>query len=419
MGIKHFDITYIRKYVNGELSSSEMYEIERAAHEDEMLMDLIQGLEIEKESRGTFPKQDLQEALLKRTTKDSRRTISLLQKFSIAASILIISGIVWFFAQQYLPSKMDNQHANVANDSIQKEHPHTTTDLNIDTSTSKEKDHAVDSRLATLPPNKANGVSKNNKLRKRDSEAIQQSIPRLDSIASQQVASTEKIMPPIFADSVDGTKVAFIPQKPTEKSSSSSPQIRIRGVSTVTNKSTNTAVVFGKVIDDETNEALQNVQLRDRKTGKTFHTDSSGNFVAYSDSSKVNLDISYIGYETQNLIASTSEQKIRLRQDNATLEEVVVAGYKRSKLPKASEPAEGWKAFNHYVEIQTKAITLGKGTVTLLFDLDENNHPYNIRVKKTTNTMLNNKAIEILHNGPTWKRGSKSSDIVLKIVFDN
>lgn len=48
---KNFDIAYLRKYVNGELSDSEMYAIEKASHEDELLMDVLMGLEEEKKTK--------------------------------------------------------------------------------------------------------------------------------------------------------------------------------------------------------------------------------------------------------------------------------------------------------------------------------------------------------------------------------
>ena len=85
----HFDIAYLRKYVNGELSPSEMYAIERASHQDELLMDLILGLEAEKELGSELDQKDLDSAIYERTHPQKVINFNKYRWLSIAATLLL------------------------------------------------------------------------------------------------------------------------------------------------------------------------------------------------------------------------------------------------------------------------------------------------------------------------------------------
>lgn len=43
MNKKYKDISYLRRYIDGELSAKEMYDLERMAHQNEMLVDILLG----------------------------------------------------------------------------------------------------------------------------------------------------------------------------------------------------------------------------------------------------------------------------------------------------------------------------------------------------------------------------------------
>jgi len=95
---KNFDIAYLRKYVNGELSDSEMYAIEKASHEDELLMDVLMGLEEEKKLNNPLEVADLHSAIFERTHPAKVRPIGFYRNLSIAASVLLALGIgtIWY-----------------------------------------------------------------------------------------------------------------------------------------------------------------------------------------------------------------------------------------------------------------------------------------------------------------------------------
>lgn len=91
--------------------------------------------------------------------------------------------------------------------------------------------------------------------------------------------------------------------------------------------------VGGKVID-ETGEpvAFANVIFKNSTEGTT--TDDNGNFYMESDSTHDKLEISFIGYETQDILLEsrvTYNMRITMLEGNQQLKEVVIYAGKQSK----------------------------------------------------------------------------------------
>ena len=83
------DISYLRRYVDGELSPREMFDLEHAAHQDEMLMDIIMGLEFEKSHDLPNNIAELQQRINQRVhTVQPHKSFSW-AKWAIAASFFI------------------------------------------------------------------------------------------------------------------------------------------------------------------------------------------------------------------------------------------------------------------------------------------------------------------------------------------
>ncbi len=88
-----------------------------------------------------------------------------------------------------------------------------------------------------------------------------------------------------------------------------------------------TVKVKGKVIDYEGN-ALPGATIIEKGTMNGVTTDTDGNFVIALISGKAILQISYIGFETQEVeVGERSEINITLRELDESIQEVVVTGY--------------------------------------------------------------------------------------------
>lgn len=85
--------------------------------------------------------------------------------------------------------------------------------------------------------------------------------------------------------------------------------------------------IRGKVLDEQ-GEPLIGATVLVKSTGKGCVTDLNGGFVIDSPKENVELEVSYIGYQTQVVKASSKKSiVITLREDATALDEVVVIGY--------------------------------------------------------------------------------------------
>ena len=84
--------------------------------------------------------------------------------------------------------------------------------------------------------------------------------------------------------------------------------------------------ITATVVDAATNEPLIGVSIQEKGTSNGIITDLDGRF-SIRVASDATLVFSYIGYQTVELKASAVKGVIKLKEDNAMLQEVVVVGY--------------------------------------------------------------------------------------------
>lgn len=82
----------------------------------------------------------------------------------------------------------------------------------------------------------------------------------------------------------------------------------------------------GQVIDATTGEPVIGVNVLVKGTTNGTITDIDGKYELNAPAGAI-LQISFIGYKTVEIAATTSEQTIKLHEDTETLDEVVVVGY--------------------------------------------------------------------------------------------
>lgn len=84
------------------------------------------------------------------------------------------------------------------------------------------------------------------------------------------------------------------------------------------------------VVTDEKGEPLIGVSVKDKATGKGTISDINGKFSIKTETGNT-LVFSYLGFKTQEVIASKSTLKVTLVPNDALLDEVVVVGYGEQK----------------------------------------------------------------------------------------
>ncbi|WP_156307082.1 energy transducer TonB family protein [Sphingobacterium endophyticum] len=427
--IKNFDIAYLRKYVNGELTSSEMYAIEKASHEDELLMDIILGLEEEKELQSELDISEIHSAIYERTHPAKIRSIKSYRFLSIAASLLLALGIgaIWYLNRD----DQNKVEMTMEAASVDQSEPATDTTLNSINVDSLEGRTEEDQLIAMATP-EAQLPSKDQVLqsdKKISSSSKKKTVE--DILADREevfLREVPKADTSSFHNKYDN-RVAYTPQY---KRSASSDVILLNGnnlaaeqlagraagvnVNRVSSLQDVKKLATGRVLDRQSGRPIVSASVRDIKTNDVVMTDSSGQYVMPLTSDNQKLEVLSLGYEQQEIIASNNKI-VQLKPNFDQLDEVVVVGYAGKASKFKSEPLVGWVAYKKYINDNSYQTLLGKGSVTLVFDINSFGRPIDITVKKSSNPDLNQKAIQIIQNGPDWKKGNDGKKIEVRVDF--
>ncbi len=172
----------------------------------------------------------------------------------------------------------------------------------------------------------------------------------------------------------------------------------------------------GRVLDQQSGRPIVSASVRDVKTNDVVMTDSSGQYIMPLTSDNQKLEILSLGYEKE-LITASNNKIVQLKPSFGDLDEVVVVGYGNKTQKVKSEPLVGWVAYKKYINDNSYQTLLGKGSVTLVFDISTFGRPIDISIKKSSNPDLSQKAIQIIQNGPDWKKGNDGKKIEVKINF--
>ncbi|WP_312696507.1 carboxypeptidase-like regulatory domain-containing protein [Sphingobacterium mizutaii] len=427
---KNFDIAYLRKYVNGELSDSEMYAIEKASHEDELLMDVLMGLEEEKKLNSPLEVADLHTAIFERTHPAKVRPISFYRNLSIAASVLLALGIgsIWYLNRDQ--NKVAETMETVAMDNSAEVPTDTTLNsIHLDSLDGiSDEDNLIALATPTEPVQaetaKPGERKQSNKTKRPTVEEILadnqdvflREVPRADTstfhdkhdnmIASNEVGSFKR---------ADKSNVIVMNGKAPAKAKITG---QVAGVAAdrISSLQDVKKLATGRVLDQQSGRPIVSASVRDVKTNDVVMTDSSGQYIMPLTSDNQKLEILSLGYEKE-LITASNNKIVQLKPSFGALDEVVVVGYGNKTQKVKSEPLVGWVAYKKYINDNSYQTLLGKGSVTLVFDISTFGRPIDISIKKSSNPDLSQKAIQIIQNGPDWKKGNDGKKIEVKINF--
>jgi TonB family protein len=408
MSNSNYNIAYLKKYVNGELSPTEMYALEREAQRDPMLADILTGIEMDQNKTVITT---INNQIAQRIGKDNAAKIKVFdwKRLSIAAAAVIVVGVGLLLYRQQ--DKNSSEAKRTAEVSIMQEKPKTKVTI-ADSSTPSadiaskigDRDHSPQ-------------IADNNRPRLHEQHPLEE-VTVLSREPSLHVKSLEEIKGslnndrPVFGlRPTDSTIV--IGYAPNAKKKDASQTIMIRGASSLSNTLAGRAP--GISIPQQAGTPLQ-LTIRDKETGLPIsgvtiiqpnskfatNTDALGQATIQPSTMDSLVDIMALGYNTVALNMRRSKNTtIKLQPSSASLDEVVVTTMS-SRKSKSAEPIWGWKSFNNYIKKKT-ANSRYEGTVRLSFYIDKDGYPTNISVLQSANDYLDAKAKEILLSGPKWK----------------
>lgn len=408
MSNSNYDIAYLKKYVNGELSPAEMYALEREAQRDPMLADMLMGIEMDQNKTVIAA---INQQISQRTKRDKAVKIKVFdwKRLAIAAAAVIVLGVsIVLFRQQ---GKNTSEAKRTAEVNVDQDKPKTKV-------IGEDSTVAADDIMSKIePPDRLPQLADNNRPQLHEQHA-QEEVTVLSREPSLRVKSLEEMEGRLNSDRpVFGLRptdsAIVIGYAPMAKRKDASQTITIRGASSLNN--TLAGTVAGISAMQQSGTPLQ-LTVRDKETGLPIsgvtiiqpnsklatNTDAQGQATVQPSTMDSLVDIMALGYNTVALNMRRSKNTtIKLQPSSASLDEVVVTTMS-SRKSKSAEPIWGWKSFNNYIKKKT-AKSRYEGTVRLSFYIDKDGFPTNISILQSANDYLDNKAKEILLSGPKWK----------------
>ncbi|WP_419700681.1 carboxypeptidase-like regulatory domain-containing protein [Mucilaginibacter sp. NFX135] len=460
MSNKKADISQIRKYLNGELNATDMHQLERETLDDPFLMDALEGYEaISKNQQGNL--NELTGRLQERTVEKRGRVISW-KIWSIAASVLIVLTIGGLWLKNSSPApekarvadvvqqtKADKTQAVPLKDTVaapnqpathpealvaqsitpaavvketikqpvaqpndkavyQQEISATDSKQASTTSTADYADHAFKQPVPVVLHEVKTQANKTDNTQQLSEAVVMNytSQSKKDSLDNAIALRRSKaVKASILPGKVDGLTV--IPADPKSQAEAS----RITGI--ILSKGDGSPVI--------------GAAIRIKGTNKSTVTDVNGKFaLSAAPASNETLDIASIGFERKQVSAKVGDSlRVELKDATNSLNEVVVVGYDGKKdadgepIAESAHPQNNWSSFKKYLQANATLPDGTTGNVNVSFTVDADGSLSDFKIKKSLNSIADQKAIDLIKNGPSWigNNNHKPETVTVKVKF--
>lgn len=408
------DISLLRKYLDGELDARAMYEIERQAQDDPLLMDVMQGMENGKRDVDETHLNEISWRIKQRAgmQAEGRKGVKLFpwKTWTAAASLVfafLMAGL-WLFRT---PEKIQLHQSTaavqkpVAGTSSKTEAPSVVPELKLPMVSDSES-------FAVNKPASAKSISKRKSLPEVAAEPASLSIAMAaPGKALNDSASADRML----KEAATTYSAQNIPADTLSRVLSG----KVAGLQVM--KRTSATVVSGVVKDKDDHEPVSGavVRLKGNKKAGTL-TDAQGRFSIPLSSKNETLEVTALGFDHQQVqVDSAGYLSIALVPNHSELSEVIVTSMGSRNKRKNASPEIGWKAYAQYVEDEGTISSGKQGKVTLTFKIDKDGRPVSVKIVKGLTDDLDLKAIKIITDGPKWNRDIANPDkeVTLKIKF--
>lgn len=437
----------IERYRKGLMTAKEMNALEKAALDDPFLADAIEGFTLV-----SVPAEDDLSSLNKRIDAkiQEQKVVPINQSrytwLRIAAAFLLIAGMAGLAYYSIFPNNekdvvaIEKNEVKTITTEAAKPGITDTTIKTTETDQKKEPSVTIETNKKTAPapaakeeesskavheasPTVAAAPEKKDDFNNDKKEAADQ----LNNAPERKKYSTEEARQNSLSNTADNvTKVKREAGKSNERVLNETAVSR--GIAAENNK---TNYFRGQVLDAN-NSPLPFVNVTIIKDHIGTYTDVKGNFVLISPDSVLEVKVYSVGYEnrTVQLFDDISSNPIVMQQDSKPIPSTVLntkktnAGREIQDHTKIEEPepADGWGNYDIYIannikisdEIKEQATPSRK--VELLFDVNKNGEPVNIKVEKSACEECDKEAIRLLKEGPKWKK-KKNKKARLSVGF--
>jgi TonB family protein len=432
----------IERYLNGEMTPSEMHALEREAMNDPFLAEALEGIDETGKDSFLFDLKQLHNSVRQRTSLRKPKMISMWNwSIGIAAGLIILAlSSVYIISiinndkkRELLAEKKDttpapsNPSGPVKEDSAKI----------ADTVTEKKPDETPTTLKRKDTPIKEPLIADSKKPQTTSTEQQKPDVSASGAVAPASQPETEipVAKSPVVGEEVAAkSEVAEAKDDVAARKEVSRDKKSLAAPMTRSSAATRAYQAHGKVMSAEDNSALPGVNVVIKGTSVGTITDIDGNFQIALPNEETTLVFSFIGLESIETEASATESlNVMMTTDQSQLSEVVVTAYddnQRSGIEtfEMAQPEGGKKAFKRYLEnkieypiqaIQNKI----EGKVTIEFFVEIDGQLKDFKVLKGLGYGCDDEVIRVVKNGPRWspsKRNSqpKKDKIRLRYRFD-
>lgn len=458
---KHRSIREYLGYLKGESSAEERYSLERDLQADPFEMEAMEGME-------KIPAGELEEDLLslhdtlrKRINRRRRRTF-----YSIAASIasLLIVGTVFF--------NIYNINPRTAEESILKDESFLQEDLTGQAELDEAAEQDEGARIQTGAPAPAETRARETEVEMEDPRDLEEKVVHQEmamqaaeiSGEALSLEEVERINEEVVAEAaVQENRAPVQPisapvQKAAEPMDMEADELVImeaepkraqkkgRAQDAPALVSVSPQKVSGIVVSSEDMEPLPGASILVKGSDSGMVADMEGRFSLETDQqAQTTVIASYVGMETEEYrLEEGTENRVVMKPDMATLDEVVVIGYESDKsvFPagavqtvefkqeestyRGAEPEGGLQAYKMYIEEHIRfpsgVRTSNREIVVLKFKVESDGSISQVLPLRSPGDPFTEEAISLLNEGPSWKpamneSGATDAVVRMRIVF--
>ena len=414
----------IHRYFSGSMSADEMYAMDKAALNDPLLAEAMEGYHSLPSFANEAGYADIQKQLDELKNKLPGKVVSINKRnnswWKVAAAVLLIGGSVFAFLK--INSSKNKENAVVAKtDSLIKFHiPNDSAAVAINSSSS-EKVVVSDS----LNANAIASPSKGNK-------------KAVTYIGSTTLASSSNVTTYQLADSTNMDLAKAENNGLINSSSVFYKKDTTKNAGTFANGDYYTTIdgnqkpkknneklrrafqqpasanFTGRIVDDNNNAVpYAKLMINNKKQAKT---DINGYFNMALPDTSIRLDVAAYNYYPQTAnVSANNFAGIILKAKRSTFKKstsVADSVALRSKVDilykLGAEPKEGWIAYQQFLiqQCSNSEYDDGKavvGETIVQFEIDMNGQPTNFHFEKSINEEVNDGVENLIINGPEWK----------------
>lgn len=429
--IRQFNEEEIQRYLEGNMSSSEKYALEKAALEDPFLAEALEGYKNIGMQNLAEELAELRSRLHERTGGGDGLVRNIRTWSSVAAAILILSGSIFTWYWYNAGDREMAQQKDVGEKiKIVEESTDTTTISreagDLDTvPTRQKKIESKEMNTAKVP------------VTKKDTTALSTTpLPAPAVIASGvtdenpdlrkseiTVAASDRVPAPVERQA---KRAPAGPEKKEEsllKEPLAIPAVT-EGMIKESN-STDAYVIIGKVTDEQ-DHPLPFVNVQIDNSPYSTYSDARGNFRLVTGDSTLTVNVKSVGYQPRQVDVSTHMPVNAITLQKKMEVSPALSISKRSRKDKKpgetaeitndedeAEPVDGWAQYEVYLNnnVRTPELINGNSTgfVSLSFFVDKYGRLSDFLIVHSTCPVCNKEAIRLIKEGPKWKLSQGAS----------